>query len=443
MLRDAPLPPRHPRWIAGPLLVALCLGPSRAAAGDDPAPVQVHEVAAAPAGPPPPPPLWVRVAPAPPAADAPPAPPALGLAVPAAAAAPPRLGPPLPAVADPLLVNEVARLAPAVPAPAPAGPSRMPPGPGAGPPPPAQAVAVPPVVVRDEERPPSPPRAARSPPAGGDAAPEVYNAVVLRWGEARVGPAVQALGLLPRVELGTAAGALAVGIYPVWGAVQVVDRPVVDLSLRAAGVWSSPGLVVRGQRLGGALSLRPPGPLELGIAVERGSVAVQGLPADGSPLGRLTVSEGEVSRRISREIERQREGASAALVDPTIDARLAAAATTVQLGLGLHLGPRHQVLLLAEGAPQLAVDGRAALVAVGYARLIDIPGEVSAALPQTASGAAALRQTAAAALAYQWDRDALRVRIGAGVGGLGGYGWLPRAVELSWRPGPPRRGREG
>ncbi|MBL8614854.1 MAG: hypothetical protein JNM72_04505 [Deltaproteobacteria bacterium] len=433
------------RWIGASCALLGLLASSRAAA-DDPAPVpSVAPVAPIPAGPPAPAPVLVVVPPAAPITPA--APPAPTPVAPAPAPAPPRVGPPLPVVADPLLVDDVAAMAPALrpvagrPA-APVAPTLA-----AAPTPPSGAAA----PAAPPPRPPAPPTAAGRPPrvdraprgagpgARADAVPEVYNAVALRWGEARVGPGLQAVGLLPRVEVGTAAGALALGVYPLWGAIQLVDRPAVDLSLRGAGLWSAPGLVVRGQQLGGAVSVRPPGPVELGLEVARGGLSVQGLPADGSLLGRLTVSEGEVSRRISREIERQREGASAALVDPSIDARLAAAATTVQLGLGVHLGPRHQVMLLAGGAPQLHVDGRAALVAVGYARLIDVPGEVRSALPQTATGADALRQTASAALAYQWDRDALRVRVGAGVGGVGGLGWLPRVIELSWRPGPPAR----
>ena len=405
--------------------------------------------------------------PAPPQAP----PPAEG--APADLAAPPPLAQPVEEAAGaPAAPPPLTRVAPAEPPPRPAGaprPAPLPPPVPPPPPTPAVAVVPPPALgpAAPQARPSRPDRAPRAPrpvqerpprsaeaeaprrqptpprpsPKRTSARNEVYNAVPLQWGEARIGLGVQGVGLLPRLEVGTALAGDLLGLSNVYGRAQLLDWGPVDVGLVGSGLRARRGLELDGYRAGLRLSLRPAGPVELALGGSRGAFVAQGLPAEGSALAAVTGSEASIIDDVMQAIDEQRPGAGEALSHPSLQTRAVGQLSSLSAAVGWHITERHQLLLMGSAARSLSVDLRAAFLADGYARLVPLPAEVAEAVPNV--DAAALRETLAASLCYQLDLDALRLRVGGGFGWPAGVGWAPTAVELSWRPGPPagRRAR--
>lgn len=411
----------------------LAFGTGAAAQGPAPAVVSVPEAEPAPAAP---------------AVEPPAAPPAAASAPPALPSPP--LSPAPEAAAGPAAPPPPFTVVPAAPAPPrPARPVRPPPamggeppveGPAVKPQPAPEPPAPPKIRPEGPERPTRPERdaARRGPSTRAPAVHEVYNAVPLRWGEVRAGLGVQGVGLLPRLELGTALAADLAGLPNVYGRAQLLDWGPVDLGLVGVGLRARGGVELDAYRAGLRLSLRPAGPLELSVGGARAALVAQGLPAEGSALASVVGSEDAIVDRVMQAIEEQRPEAVGAVSAPRLQARAAGQQRSLSAAIGWHLTERHQLLVQASAASALSADLRAAFMAEGYARLVPLPAAVAEALPRAEPGAALLAQTLAASLCYQLDLDGLRLRVGGGFGWPARLGWVPTALELSWRPGPPR-----
>jgi hypothetical protein len=255
-------------------------------------------------------------------------------------------------------------------------------------------------------------------------AASAFSAYTLEWGEAKVGLASIAYGVLPGVELGTVPMLHALGIQNINGKLHLAQAGPVDLAITGAGYQLGLGdFTGTYTSLGARASLRLATPWSIHAGVNQVNMNMQGLP-DLSELSPLLTSAGGDSL----------QGIDLSAVSQHVDLQVSARATTAELATDLRLNRRDSLILRG----QAMIDNE---LTAGFAA--DIPPilGMDEALSMSKEETFSAPDTYVVSLAWQMAWKRWEARIGAGVSSVPGA-WLLQSTELSYKLGGKTRWSE-
>ncbi len=254
-----------------------------------------------------------------------------------------------------------------------------------------------------------------------------FTAYTLEWGEVKLGVGQIALGVLPRTQLSTAPGALALGVPNGALKVDLLRLGPVDLAARAGLLRLPAGDFVGGRTsVGGVLSSRLTQRWSLHTGVDWQRWGAQGTPS----LGELPWAVGMFvpdAAAWQEELESVTQGD---------DLQLHFESVRVEVATDFRFNRRDSFILQARAdvwaEVQSSFDAEAAAGELGVER------QVQRAL-QTPDAPIANTYVATASWQFSWKKADLRV--GAGLSSVPGA-WLVQSTELSWRFGGKTRASE-
>jgi hypothetical protein len=269
-----------------------------------------------------------------------------------------------------------------------------------------------------------------------------WSAYSLEWGEARVGLSEAAIGIVPRVQLGTSLPLDALGVPNAQLKANAVRLGPIDLAA-VASYHAMPGEEFSGSWLqaGGQLSLRVADPVTWHVGARWGHLQAQGLPELGAAANALTGGSADDLEEWTAEAREQ--GIELALdrqtltAETAIDWRFSRRDSLVLRGKAT---PWASGARTTEGIPEDATDEEAeeaeeTIDGLPPILLLDEMLETGDTLGDR------LASTYVASLAYQASFKNATLRIGFGVSAVK-YAWLLQTTELSFHFGGKSRASE-
>jgi hypothetical protein len=252
-----------------------------------------------------------------------------------------------------------------------------------------------------------------------------FTAYTLEWGEAKLGLASMAVGVLPRTQVGMMVPLSLLGIQNVNGKVNLLRAGPVDLAL--SGHYYKIGLgdefkaTYAGWGTQASVRVRPNWTLHAGFSST--SIHAVGVPDLSELPGVLTTMAGADLATYTPDTIRD-------YVD--IDAH--ARAKTARVATDIRLNRRDSIIVQGQGMVWGSLDTGA------ESGLPPIMG-LDVALMDGTEGAVPLSEAYVASASWQLAWKQVELRIGAGVSSVPGA-WLLQSTELSYRFGGKTRWQE-
>ena len=270
-----------------------------------------------------------------------------------------------------------------------------------------------------------------------------WSAYALEFGESRVGLTQLALGVAPRVQLGTSVPLNVLGVFNGQLKANLVRVGPVDLALVAA-YYTLPRQDFSGEWLqaGGLVSVRVADPVTLHLGSRWGRIQASGLPDLGAAAGTLSGGNGDALDEwlvLAEEL-----GVELALDSTAIQASAA---------LDWRFNRRDSLVLQAQATPQARYDRSISaqeesleadlVVTEAEKRINDLPPVLY--LDQVLSSEGTLGEriasSAVVSLSYQASFKNMTLRLGGGWSAVR-WAWVLPATELSFHFGGKTRAEE-
>jgi hypothetical protein len=260
-----------------------------------------------------------------------------------------------------------------------------------------------------------------------------YTAYALEFGQFRMGVNQSAMGIAPRVQLGTAPALDLLGIYNASLKINALRTGRLDMAAQGSYYTLDAGLDAEWIRAGilGSIRVIEPWSMHLGFSYDR--VAIGGLP-EPSKVSDLLI-EGSSDDLMAWEQAAKDQGVSLELEQAMVTMRMA---TDYRFN-------RRDALVLQGSAilwssAQSGINGLDPSIEEGLSELPPILG-IDGILQDESNLSTSVLSSYVLSLAYQQSRKHLDLRIGLGVSSFP-YAWLLQTFELSYHFGGKTRREE-
>lgn len=248
-----------------------------------------------------------------------------------------------------------------------------------------------------------------------------FTAYTLEWGEVKLGLGSVEVGVVPRVQVGTAPVLDALGVYNGSLKANVLRVGPVDQGLEARHYWmAQDGFAARYTALGGVTSLRLADPWSLHAGASYSLIHAVGLPDPSRTAGLLVGDPGAFS------------GWYAIMQELGYQVDLDAQAVNLRVATDVRFNRRDSLIL--QGRAMIWRDLR---TDTNLPPILNL----DSALDVDESGPTPITETYAASLAYQASFKNADLRLGIGWS-ADRVSWLVQAFELDWRFGGKTRVEE-
>jgi len=260
-----------------------------------------------------------------------------------------------------------------------------------------------------------------------------YTAYALEFGQFRMGVNQSAIGIAPRVQLGTGPALNLLGIYNASLKVNAVRTGRLDMAAQGSYYTLDAGLDAEWIRAGilGSIRVLEPWSMHLGFSYNR--LAISGLP-EPSKVSDLLI-DGSSDDLMAWEQAAKEQGISLELEQSMV---------TMQMATDYRFNRRDALVLQGSAilwsSAQSGILGLDPSIAEGLSALPPILG-IDGILQNEPDLSGSLQSSYVISLAYQHSRKHLDMRLGLGVSSFP-YAWLLQSFELSYHFGGKTRREE-
>jgi hypothetical protein len=249
-----------------------------------------------------------------------------------------------------------------------------------------------------------------------------FTAYTLEAGETKLGLAAITVGVLPRVQVGTAPALDALGVYNASAKFNLLRVGPVDLAVGGSHYQLPIGGFTGHQSNGSAtLSVQVAAPWSLHVTGSYASLGATGTPDLNALPPLILTATGNPDLSGAQAVVNQ------ATANTPIDAK--ARTASVRVASDVRLNRRDSIVLQGSAMVWGSVD-----TGVDPADLPPILGLDAALQAANVEGAVPVSQSYVASAAWQFQWKAAELRVGAGVSSVPGA-WLLQSTEFAWRFG--------